>query len=395
MSTHRTSINTLFSYGFRPFFLLAGWFAVLGIAGWLWLYHNGQSWAGGLPASQWHAHEMLFGFIAAAIAGFMLTAVPSWTGTKGFGGWPLVALTLLWLGGRVALALVDTMPFYLIALLELSFLPVLAALIAWPLLRSPNRNTPLIGVLFALWAADVVFMAAANKANPALASAALTFGLNLVLLLITVIGGRIVPAFTANALRRSGAEPRLRSYRALERATIAAMIAVLVVDAFLPGSTWAGCIALLAGLAQAVRLSGWNGHRSLAEPIVWVLHLGYAWLPIGLLLKAAFVLGHFGWAAFWMHCLSAGAAGMMILAVMSRASLGHTGRELKVSPVMAISYLLVALGVAIRVFGPALLPTSYLQTIGLAGLLWIGGFLIYCVVYTPILLQPRLDGKPG
>lgn len=385
----------LFSYGFRPFFLLAGWFAVFGLASWLILYRGGLVWTGALPPSQWHGHEMLFGFVAAAIAGFMLTAVPSWTGSKGFGGWPLVLLTLLWVIGRVGFLLAGWAPLWTLAIFELAFLPALAALVAPALLRSRNRNTRLLFVLFALWAADVVFMVGLLRSDPGLAGAALTFALNLVLLLITVIGGRIVPAFTANALRRRGIEPMLRSFPALDGLVILSMIALLAVDLLLPSTPWAGAVALVAGLAQAARLSGWNGHRTFAEPIVWVLHLAYAWIPVGLLLKTAFLLGGFGWAAFWMHALGAGAAAMMILAVMSRASLGHTGRELKVAPVMAVSYLLVALAAATRVFGPAIAPAHYSDLISLSGVLWMAGFLIFALVYTPILIRPRVDGKPG
>lgn len=386
----------LFSYGFRPFFLLAGWFAVIGLGGWLWVYDSGADWSGALPVMQWHGHEMLFGFVTAAIAGFMLTAVPSWTGTRGFGGWPLVMLTLIWLAGRIAFVLAGTVPFWLLALFELSFLPALAALIAPSLLRARNRNTPLLLVIFALWAADAAFMYGLYHADTSLAGAALRFALNLIMLLITVIGGRIVPAFTANALRAHGAEPRMRSLKPLEFTVIAAMVAVLLVDVLWPGTAWAGAVALIAGLAQAWRLSGWNGHRTRSDPIVWVLHLAYAWLPLGLLLKAAFLLGGFSWAAFWMHALGSGVAAMMILAVMSRASLGHTGRPLQVRPVMAASYLLVALGAALRVFGPALLPfLGYSSLIVAAGALWAAGFLIFAIVYTPILLRPRVDGKPG
>lgn len=385
----------LFAYGFRPFFLLAGWFAVFGLGAWLFLFPGKLAWQGALPITQWHGHEMLFGFVTAAIAGFMLTAVPSWTGTRGFGGWPLVLLTLLWLSGRVVFALPGAFPFWLMAGLEAAFLPAMAALIAPALLRSRNRNTPLLLVLLALWSADVVFLAGYHRADATLSGAALTFALNLVLVLITVIGGRIVPAFTANALRRRGIEPTIRTIPMLERLVIAAMLALLVVDILLPTTVWAGAVALLAGLAQAARLSGWNGHRTLADPIVWVLHLAYAWLPIGLLLKAAFLLGGYTWAAFWMHALGAGTAAMMILAVMARASLGHTGRELRVSPVMSLSFLLVALAAALRVFGPALLPIAYPHLITLSGTLWMAGFLIFALVYTPILLKPRVDGKPG
>lgn len=385
----------LFSHGFRPFFLLAGWFAVIGLGGWMWFYSGASHWQGGLPVSQWHSHEMLFGFVSAAIAGFMLTAVPSWTGTRGFGGWPIILLTLIWLAGRIAVLFAAHLPLWLVITVELAFLPLMALLIAPALLRSMNRNSPLLIVLLALWSADVAFMYAMEAGNVAMAGAALGFALNIVLLLITVIGGRIVPAFTGNALRRNGIQPNMRNIKWLEKLTILAMLVLVLVDLVLPGSKWAGVVALLAGLAHTVRLSGWNGHRTLAEPIVWVLHLAYAWLPLGLLLKAAYLLGGFALAAFWMHALGAGAAAMMILAVMSRASLGHTGRPLQVASVMTLSYSLVALGAALRVFGPAIVPMPYSSLIMVAGGLWITGFLVFALVYTPILLGPRVDGKPG
>ncbi|HET6566263.1 MAG TPA: NnrS family protein, partial [Xanthomonadales bacterium] len=222
--------NVLFAYGFRPFFLLAGWFAAVAIPLWAWWFASGHTWAGGLATSQWHAHEMLYGFVTAAIAGFMLTAVPSWTGTRGFGGWPLVWLALAWLAGRLVFGLAGLLPIWLVAAVELVFLPLLAALVAPPLVRSMNRNTPLLFVLAAMWIADAVFLLALYRSDSLLAAQALQFTLNLVLLLITIIGGRIVPAFTANALRARGMDVRMRSGPWLERGVIAAMIAVLLVD---------------------------------------------------------------------------------------------------------------------------------------------------------------------
>lgn len=361
----------------------------------MWLYDNPAAWVSGLPPWQWHGHEMLFGFVTAAIAGFMLTAVPSWTGSRGFGGWPLALLALTWLLGRITVALAGALPFIVPTLIELLFLPCLALLIAPKLLRTRNRNTVLLLVLLALWCADAAFMLAQHRGDPHLASTALRFALNVVLLLITVIGGRIVPAFTGNALRQRGCEVRMRSHPAIEWAVIASMLAMPFVDALLPGSPLAGLVAFVAALAHAWRLAGWNGHRTLGQPIVWVLHAAYVWLPLGLLLKAAWLLGGFQWAAFWMHALGAGAAGTMILAVMSRAALGHTGRPLQAAPAMTWSYLLLVFAAAVRVFGPHWLPLAYPGTILLSGVAWIAAFVIYAVVYTPILLRPRADGKPG
>ena len=384
-----------FAYGFRPFFLLAGWYAVIAIGLWLWLYPAGAGPFSTLPAQLWHGHEMLFGFVGAAIAGFMLTAVPNWTGSRGFAGLPLIALTVLWLAGRIALFAGDAIPFWLLALAELAFLPMLALLLAPPLLRATNRNTPLLFVLLFLWSADAVFVYALAHDDASLANTALRAALNLILVLVTVIGGRIVPAFTANALRRRGQAPGLRTSRHLDRFVIAAMVLAIPVDIVWPGGTPAGLLALAAGLGQAVRLAGWQGWRTLGEPIVWILHAAYLWLPIGLLLKAGWFLGGLPWAAHWVHALGAGAAATMILAVMTRASLGHTGRELRVTPPVTAAYLLLLAAVAARVFGHAWLPLGYTTTVAMAGALWLLAFLLYSLAYAPILLLPRADGKPG
>jgi uncharacterized protein involved in response to NO len=384
-----------FAYGFRPFFLLCGWFAVFSMGTWLLIFSNGTISPTILPLQLLHGHEMLFGLVSAAIAGFLLTAVPSWTGTRGFGGWPLVILTLVWLLGRIAFLLSSRLPPGWVAVAELAFLPLLALLIAPPLIRSRNRNTPLLGVLLLLWIADAMFLLALHDADNLLAAKSLAATLNGVLVLITIIGGRIVPSFTGNALRKTGIQVDMRSWPWLENSVIVLMVLVLLIDLWGPDVRLAGAVAGLAGSLQLLRLSGWKGWRTGNEPIVWILHAGYAWIPLGLLLKASFLLGGFSWAAFWMHALGAGAAATMILAVMSRASLGHSGRPLVIAPIMAWSYGLLILAVLVRVFGASLLPFSYSVTIQLAGGLWIIAWLIYAVVYTPILLLPRVDGKPG
>lgn len=387
--------SALFAYGFRPFFLLAGWFALLSLGLWLWLHRSGQSPLAPLPGQLWHGHEMLFGFIAAAIAGFLLTAVPSWTGRRGFGGLPLIALSAVWLAGRVAFLLGGAIPLAWLAWVELAFLPLLAVLLAPTLLRSLNRNSPMLLVLAGLWACDAMFLHALGKPDPALAGRALLTALDIVLILITLIGGRIVPAFTASALRQQGLTVRMARFAGLERVVMGSMIVLLIVDLLGLRNEATAAIAGVAGLAQAWRLAGWQGWRGRGQPIVWILHAAYAWLPLGLLLKSAWLFGGFGWAAFWQHALGAGAAATMILAVMSRAALGHTGRPLRVAPAMAWSYLLLILAVVLRVFGPSLLPLSYHATVLLAGGAWLLGFGIFVGVYSPILLRARVDGKPG
>jgi uncharacterized protein involved in response to NO len=385
----------IFAYGFRPFFLLAGLHAAGSIAAWVWLLPRGTTPLSSLPAQLWHGHEMIFGFIAAAIAGFMLTAVPNWTGERGFAGRPLVVLTIIWLAARVAFSIGDGVPFGVLAIAELAFLPGVIWLLTPLFMRSSNRNWPLLLVLFAFWCGDAVFVWAAFANQVDLAGHALRGSLNAVLILITIIGGRITPAFTGNALRARDAAVTVRSSPLVEAAVIALTAGFVLADIAAPFSKVTGAIAAAAALAHLIRLSGWRGLRSWREPIVWILHAGYAWLPIGLALKAVFVLAGTGWAAHWQHALGAGAAATMIMAVMTRASLGHTGRPLRVSRLIIIAYAVLLVAVFLRVFGASVLQLQYASTITIAGVLWVLAFLLYSGVYAPILVGPRVDGKPG
>ena len=385
----------LFAYGFRPFFLAAGLSAVLAVPAWLAMLALGSMPLGAMPPPLWHAHELFYGFVVAALAGFLLTAVPGWTGSRGFGGWPLVVLASLWLLGRLAFALANAVPFWALAVAELAFLPGLAVLLAPPLLRSRNRNTPLLVVIAALWIADAAFVAAIARRDPLLASASLRIATDLMLLVVTVIGGRIVPSFTANALRRRGEAADIRNLGWLEHSVLALMVAVVMVDLWRPGGAAAGWLAALVAIAQALRLSGWRSARVRGEPILWVLHVGYAWMPVGFALEALWLLTDAGWAVNWVHALTMGVFGTMILAVMTRAALGHTGRDLTVGGSIAAAYVLVTLSVAVRVFAPGLWPSHHLGTLLVSGFLWTAAFVLYLIVYAPILTLPRADGKPG
>jgi len=386
---------TPFAYGFRPFFLAAGTWAIVAIAAWAFLLRAGGAPFGALAPMLWHGHEMLYGFIGAAIGGFLLTAVPSWTGTRGFAGAPLALLAALWLAGRLAFAAAGFLPVALVAALELAYLPALAFLIGRSLLRERNRNFPMLVIVAVLWGVDAAFLRSAFAGNFGAADLALRAGIGLVLLLVTIIGGRIVPAFTANALRSRGKAADIRHWKPVEVAAIGAMALAVIVDAAAPLSTAAGAVAALAALAQAIRLAGWRSLRTLDDPIVWVLHAAYAWLPLGLALKAVHHLAGAPWAAQWLHALTIGAAATMILAVMTRASLGHTGRPLVVGRSIAVAYGLLLLAALLRTFGPFLLPLSYLATVESAALAWIAAFAIFVVVYAPILTRERADGKPG
>jgi uncharacterized protein involved in response to NO len=386
---------SLFNYGFRSSFFLAGIAALLLVPLWSVSFVAGTSLGSGWPPTLWHAHEMLFGFIASAIAGFMLTAVPSWTGQKGFSGASLIALAAVWLSARLLIASSSMWPPLLPAIVDSAFVPLLAALVMIPLLRSKSRNTPLLAVLGALWVTNLVFHAALIRHDAPMSRHSLIVGIDIVLLLMTVIGGRIVPAFTTTALRQPDARGALKSRTALTVASVAAMAAVIASDIFFADSRIAGAVAGFAALVQIVRLLQWRTLQTWRQPIVWILHLGYLWLPIGLALKAVALLGGYGIAAFWLHALTIGALTTMIVAVMSRAALGHTGRALVVHPLITAAYVLLTAAALMRVFGLSLLRMSYPLVIVWAALFWTVSFALFVGVYTPILWGPRADGKPG
>jgi len=385
----------LFDYGFRPLFLACGLFGMLAIPAWLWIHLAGEAIWAPLPSMLWHAHEMIFGFMVAAIAGFLLTAIPSWTGARGFAGRPLVTLTLIWLSGRAALLLGPGDYWWLALVAELAFLPALAFLLAPPILRERNRNLAMLGVLAALWVADAAFLYAITAVDIELANRSLRVALDIVLLLITIIGGRIVPAFTGNALRGASVPVSLHSWPWLERSLIGLMLLNVVASAFYPEASLSGVVAALAAMLHAVRLAGWRSLRIRGNPILWVLHVAYAWLPLAFALKAVALLTGASFAQFWLHAFGIGAVATMILAVMSRVSLGHTGRALVVARPIAGAYVMLTLSALSRVLLPHTGTIGYDWAIVIAGLLWTAAFALFVAVYGPILARPRVDGRPG
>jgi len=385
---------SLFAYGFRPNFLAAGVAALLLVPLWALSFSLGIPIGTRWPPTLWHGHEMLFGFVAAAIAGFLLTAVPSWTGRRGFAGLPLAALTALWLAARLAVY-VPAVPAPVLAALDVAFFPALALLIAPALIRASNRNSPLLIVPAVLAACNGAFYWAAAHGNAPAADAWLKTAINVVLVLATVIGGRIVPAFTNSALAARGLGTGSRSLGALDLATIVAMVAIVLVDIPWPESRVAGVLAILASVGHAARLARWRTGKTWRDPIVWVLHVGYAWIPVGLALKGIAILKGWAFSAFWLHALTVGALSTLILAVMTRASLGHTGRALRAGPATVAAYCLLTGAACLRVFGLAVVGGSYPAIVLGAALLWTSAFALFVGAYGPMLARPRVDAKKG
>jgi len=382
----------LFDYGFRTFFLLAPLYGALAVALWVPAVVGWFMPPLAVSLALLHAHEMIFGFAGAALAGFFLTAVPNWTGAKALHGAPLAGLAAVWLAGRVAMAAIGPVPPPLAAIVDLAFLPMLALAVIGPLLAAgKKRNLVLLVPLALFWSADAAMQAQFVGWTADSATRGARIGIDILLLFMTVIGGRIVPSFTANALREAGDTALPRSLPALDRAAIGAMALLVVAEAATGMSAETGAVAALACILNAARLALWCGHRTLKAPILWVLHLGYLWLVAGLGLKAAAALGGAVPETASLHALALGAAGTMIFAVMSRAALGHTGRALKAHPSITLSYLLVSLAAGLRI-AASFSADSFVLLLGLSGLAWIAAALLFLAVYAPILM---LRAKPG
>ncbi len=400
-SPPRAGVEAFFSHGFRPFFLGASLYAAAAMAAWLaWI---GTQAAGGpadwLPVAgspyAWHAHEMAFGFGMAAVAGFLLTAVPNWTGARPLSGRPLMALFGVWLAGRVAMAVSGFLPSLFVAIADFAFVPLLAAFAARQFfVKLAPRNLVFLAILAAMVSANAAFHLAAGGVAGIDEMAAVRFMLTMLVLMIAIVGGRVTPAFTHNWLHLAAIPgPMPRRLPWLDAAAIAS-IAVFALLRITPAPDWfAGVAALAAGLLNGTRLALWRGIATWRAPIVWILHLGYAWLAAGLLLAGASALTDLVPASAASHAFGAGAVGTMTIGVMSRAALGHTGRPLAAPAPVVWAYMFVTLAAALRVAGPVLAPASASVFLAFAGLSWIAAFGLFVVYFTPILTAPRLRSK--
>lgn len=396
MPRRASEAAVILASAFRPFFLLAGAYGLALLLYWLSVLSGLLAPPEWLAPARWHAHEMLFGFAAAAIAGFLLTAVPVWTGARPIAGASLGAMSALWLAGRAAMALSALIPPAFVGAVDVAFLFLLAATVARPIVAARQRRNYGFPIVLALLAsANLLFHLEAARLLERGSDVGLRAAIGLVVLLVVVIGGRIVPAFTENALRRTGAPARVRARPWIDRAAAPAVVVALLADLAAPRSLSSGVAVALAALVLGVRMAGWQTLHTLRDPLVWSLHLGYAWLPIGFACMAASDLaGVMPWTS-GIHALTAGGFGTMILAVMSRVALGHTGRALSAPRGMGLAYVLVSFGAAVRTAGPLLRPDLALWILVASGALWSAAYALFLLLYAPILASPRVDGRPG
>ncbi|MGQ0622694.1 MAG: NnrS family protein [Panacagrimonas sp.] len=376
----------MFTYAFRPLFLAAASWAIVGMAVWLGMYFGHWHLPTRFDPMSWHIHEMLFGFVMAAVGGFLLTAIANWTGRPAFRGHPLAMLTGLWLLGRIACLISAQLPAWLVVSADLSYSVVLLAVAAREIVAARNwRNLPMLAPVAVFVIANLLMhLESLDFAVPP--GLGWRLGLAAPVLLISLIGGRIIPAFTHNWLsKRAGARLRA-SHGAIDIAAVSLLGAGLMLWAVLPDSRLAGVMLVIAAALNAWRLLRWAGGATYPEPLLFVLHVGYGWVAVGAALLGLSLLDVGVPLASAIHALSAGAIGTMILAVMPRVSLGHTGRVLTANRATVGIFALVAVAAITRVAAPWMPDAMTVLIVG-SGLCWIAAFGLFGLVYGPMLLK--------
>lgn len=386
----KSAAYTPFALGFRPFFLAAGLSGAVLALLWLAGLRAGTPFVHYYPPSLWHGHEMIYGYGVAVVAGFLLTAVGNWTGLALPTGRPLAALVALWFAGRVAPLL--PLPGALIALADAAFLPLLALVVARPLIRARNKNNySVIAMLAFMTLGNVLVHLELNGVLREVSGTGLMLGLYMLLYLLVLVGGRIIPFFTEKGV---GSGFKARRHPVVEGLVFASLLSLIALGSAGVDPVYVGIFALFAAIVNLVRYAGWYTNALWKVPLLWILHLGYLWLIAGMLLQAAAAFG-MGERMLMLHAYGIGGLGALSLGMMARVAIGHTGRVMKLtSPWMVWSFALMILAALSRV---ALAWLPGLNGIGVlvSGLLWALAFAIFVAVYTPILIRPRVDGRAG
>lgn len=377
----------ILSYGFRPFFLFGAAWAALAVAIWLPMLAGSLALPTAFAPVDWHVHELLYGYLPAVVAGFLLTAVPNWTGRLPVTGLPLLGLLLTWLAGRLAVAASGWLGLHWAAVVDLLFLATLGAVVAREIVAGRNlRNLKVLLLVGLLLVGNAVF-----HVESALASSmgyGTRIGIAAAVLLISLVGGRVVPSFTRNWLVRERPGPVPQPLSRLDVFTLVVGAAALALWIAAPAHAATAALALVAGLLHALRLARWRGYRTGSEPLVLVLHIAYAFVPIGFFLVAASIaFPALLTASGALHGWTAGAIGMMTLAIMTRATLGHTGRPLtatRPTQLIYVAALVAALARIVSAFGLAEEPLLHLSATA-----WVLAFAGFIVIYGPLLIRRR------
>ncbi|HNQ03644.1 MAG TPA: NnrS family protein [Thiobacillaceae bacterium] len=378
----------LLRLGFRPFYLGTALVACTTVPLWIAVFLGYMPLRLSFPGVLWHAHEMLFGFGGAVVAGFLLTAVRAWTALPTPRGPRLAILVLIWLAARLASVLA---PYWLFALLDVVFLPVVGVMLMRQLLLVRNRrNQPVVALLLLMALVNVVFHLSVLEILPVPALSVLYAQLSLIIMLLSLMAGRLVPMFTKTVTPGLVIDMPPR----FEQAVLGVSAATLTLWVLGAPGALVGGLALVAAVLHAVRLWKWHPRVTLKRPVLWILHLSYAWMPVGFLLLA---LAHGGWvvASLAVHAFGVGVMGGFVIGMMTRTARGHTARPLLLSRGEVLAYALVMLAAVLRVLVPAVQPDWYARAMDVASVLWALAFLIFLVIYTPWLMRTRLDGQDG
>jgi uncharacterized protein involved in response to NO len=385
--------TAVLNLGFRPFFALAAGYAVLATAGWLGAFLLGLEWPGGnMPAMTWHAHEMIFGYAMAVVAGFLLTAARNWTGVQTLRGTPLLLLVCCWLAARILLAMGDSVPLFWAAIADCLFNTLLLVAVACPVVRLRQyRQIGILSKLALLLLANLLFYAGMLDLFPQGTRAGLYTGIYMIMALILVMARRVLPFFIEKGLDVSAVKNRTW----LDIASLVLFLVFWIMDIWQPDSAPVAALAGLLCLLHGVRLAGWYRPGLMRVPMLWVLFLAYAALVAGFALKAAVSLSGLSPMPA-LHAFTFGGIGLFTLGMMVRVTLGHTGRNIQEPPAtVTVMFALLATGALVRVLLPWLDPLHYTFWIALAGSLWILPFGMYLASFLPMLLRPRVDGLPG
>jgi len=388
------SERPIFALGFRPFYLLAIILAVVALPLWMFVYFGVITPSGYLSGIAWHSHEMLFGFVVAVMAGFLLTAVRNWTGLPTPTGAPLSFLVSLWVLARI---LMWTGPATLAAVVDLAFLPALGVAVAIPIGRSRNkRNFKVLLILIGLGCANLAFHLTKLGILPVgVDRLSIVVALDIVMILMAIMAGRVIPAFTANALPDSNPR-RLLSVEILALGSLLLILAAEIGSFWMPieVKTWFA-LFVIAALAHIVRLLGWQPLHTRHDPLLWMLPVAYAWIPLALIFRAAAMLPTGIPETVAFHALTAGAMASLMTAMMTRSALGHSGRELKAGRLEIGVFLLIQTAAIVRIVPGIIWPRHYQSFLTGSAALWTVAFLVFLLGYWPILTRPRIDGKPG
>ena len=388
-------IPPLLRLAFRPLFLGGTMFSIIIVAWWSYFWLNPFNWQPYGGPIWWHGHEMLFGFGVSIVVGFLLTAVQTWTGVTGLRGWPLLVLTLAWVLGRLLLAIGAGLPLWVVMAGDLLFLILATIAMAYPVFKTKQRqNMIFVPILAVLALLNGVSHWGVVTNQPEVAQLSLHGAIMMFVLIITILGGRVIPFFTANG---TGVEkkPPIKWLDIVSIASSVVLVAIAFVGFNKVPSNLLLTVSSIAAIANGWRFLRWSGQHCAKIPLLWSLHLSYAFIPLGFIVLALYAAGYTASLSAALHCFTAGAMGGMILAMISRVTLGHTGRPLQPPKLMSVGYIAIIAGAFLRVIFPGWFPEGSSWAIGLAGGLWVLGYGIYMFYYGQMLVSTRADGRAG